>query len=674
MAVKVGTAFVDIRPDLSQFGGQLRNQVTGDISKVGRDASRSLRDSFVSAGRGAASAFAASFAVIKVKDFLGGAVQAASDLNEQLSKSNTVFGTSGAVIDRWARGAADSIGLSRREALEAAGSFGNMFSQLGFGADQTADMSQQIVQLASDFASFHDADITDVLVAQQAAFRGEYDSLQRFLPLMNAATIETQAMEDTGKKNANQLTAQEKALAAYTLMFSGAGDAAGDFARTHDSLANQQRVLTAQWENMKTEIGEGLMPVMLEFVQLLNSTVIPALQTLFLTSGADATGWAAIVRDAIGDVAGFAAGALSQFARLVANIVAPLPFGDDFVRDMRTGADAIDDARIAFHASTGELLLWGDANETAASAASRLALVTKGYLADVVKATPGTKENAAALRESAKAARDAGAAERDLRRAKADLAKLQKEGAIDEEKIADARERLADATRSAARADRELGKAQREYDEALANANDLKGFDTAQETLADAADNLADARDNAASAHERETEAQKELATAQAGDPDFQDKLADAKDKVADAQDRVATTAEKIATNATAAATAQKRLNDQLGFTKDQIKDIVGFLNTEIKPDTMGQWLSQGGLFGPAPGTPLAGLTPAFALPGISDPLGLKAPTAPSIGPVPTPVLGPPAPASVTTNSITQVFNEKVDPVHVGGQMLWLLG
>lgn len=185
----------------------------------------------------------------------------ASDLNEAMSKVDTVFGSSAASIHAWASDAATALGLSKKDAEDAAGSFGNMFDQLGLGGQTAVDMSKDIVGLASDFASFHNADITDVIDAQSAAFRGEYDSLQRFLPLINAAAVETRALELSGKANKDQLTAQDKALAVHALMLEGAGDAQGDFARTSDGMANQTRIAEAQIANMRAEVGQKMLPI-----------------------------------------------------------------------------------------------------------------------------------------------------------------------------------------------------------------------------------------------------------------------------------------------------------------------------------------------------------------------------------------------------------------------------
>lgn len=207
-------------------------------------------------------------------------ISAASDLQETLSKSNTIFGENADEIREWAKSAAKSFGQSQQEALDAAASFGNMFDQLGIGPDLTADMSTAITELASDFASFHNADISEVLNAQQAAFRGEYDAIQRFIPTMNAAAVEQRALELSGKATTAELTAQDKALAANALMMEGAGAAAGDFARTSDSLANRQRIMAAEWENVKASIGEALIPAMTAAVGFISESVIPTIRAL----------------------------------------------------------------------------------------------------------------------------------------------------------------------------------------------------------------------------------------------------------------------------------------------------------------------------------------------------------------------------------------------------------
>lgn len=206
----------------------------------------------------------------------------ASDTQESMSKVDTVFGDSASAIHDFAANADKNFGLSERAALDATGTFGNMFTQLGLGTDVASSMSQGMVGLASDLASFHNADITEVIEAQSAAFRGEYDSLQKYVPTINAATVEQKALELTGKKTSDELTAQDKILATNALMHEGAGAAAGDFARTQESSANQQRIAAAEAENLQANLGEKLLPVTeavtaakRKLVEVLANDVIP---------------------------------------------------------------------------------------------------------------------------------------------------------------------------------------------------------------------------------------------------------------------------------------------------------------------------------------------------------------------------------------------------------------
>jgi hypothetical protein len=186
----------------------------------------------------------------------------ASDLNETLSKSKVIFGQGAAEIEKWGATAARAFGLSQQEAVANASSLGDMFSQMGVGAGETLKMSKGIVELAGDLASFHNADPTDVIEAQTAAFRGEYDSLQRFVPTINAAAVQTEALAASGKTNADQLTAAEKATAAYTLMLRGTTAAQGDFARTSDGAANQARILAAEAKDAAAQVGGALQPAL----------------------------------------------------------------------------------------------------------------------------------------------------------------------------------------------------------------------------------------------------------------------------------------------------------------------------------------------------------------------------------------------------------------------------
>lgn len=653
--VKVGVGYIDIRPDLKGFGRELQTGVTRNVKTAGDDASRTLKSSFADAAKGAAAAFGAAFAAVRISDFIGSAIQAASGLEEAGNKVSVVFDDSAGTIKRWADTAATSIGQSELQALQAAGTFGNLFVSMGLGTDTAADMSIALVDLASDLASFNDILPTEALDALRSGLVGETEPMRRLGVNMNEATLKAKALElgliGTTKE---ALEPAAKAQAAYALIFEQTATAQGDFARTADSLANQQRIMTAQWADAKAELGEGLLPLMTDLAGVINDSLIPAFKTLFLSSDADASGWAATLRDVIGDTVGFVLGAFAELARGTANLIGAIPgnVGEGVIQNLRDTADAADEARVRLHASTGELLLWNAAADSAEGAASRFAAATRGILPELDGLAGGTKEAASALREQDKAARDAASAERDLEDAKRDYNKLLKEGAVNEEKVADARERLDDATRSLNKANRDLARAQEDYNDAQAAYLALP-IDTNADKLRDASDGLADAKDGVADATARQKDAEAELAKEKAGDPDYQDKLADAKDRVADAQDKLAETSDAMAAGAKKAATEQKALNGELKITKEEIGEILNLARAIDAPA--------------APGLPPVGV-PTVPTVGFSSSPGSFGPSVPTVSYQPAPT----APTKSVT--INQTFTEpQMDPGLIGKAIAWVL-
>lgn len=247
---------------------QTASQVEGRTSKLGGKLKK--LGPLAAAGFALAGAAAVKFGI--------DAVGSASDLNETLNKSQVIFGKQAPAMEKWASGAARSAGLSKQAALEAAAGFGDMFSQIGFAGKQAAAMSKDVVQMSADLGSFNNLPTEDVAQRIAAAFRGEYDSLQQVIPNINAARVESQALAMTGKKTADSLTAQEKAAAVLAIVHKDGARAMGDFQRTSGGLANQQKILTAQLDNVKAAIGQKLLPVAVELITFFNDKALPKLK------------------------------------------------------------------------------------------------------------------------------------------------------------------------------------------------------------------------------------------------------------------------------------------------------------------------------------------------------------------------------------------------------------
>jgi cell wall-associated NlpC family hydrolase len=277
------TVSVALVADVGSYVSSMNKAATA-TEGVGGAAEKSgsrIRGGFDMAGKGAVilGGLMAGTVALGVKSVIG----AASDLNETLNKSNVIFGDNAQQVSRWADNAAKNFGLSKAAALDAASGLGNMFQQLGFVGDQAASMSTDVVKLAADLGSFNNLETGDVLERIQAAFRGEYDSLQLLIPNINAARVEQEAMAETGKKNADQLTAQEKAAATLAIVQKDGAAAQNDFAETSTGLANSTKIAAAEFEDLKTRIGQDLLPVAQNAMHFFSTTAIPAIEGTYNT-------------------------------------------------------------------------------------------------------------------------------------------------------------------------------------------------------------------------------------------------------------------------------------------------------------------------------------------------------------------------------------------------------
>ena len=220
-------------------------------------------------------------------------INAASDLNETINLTRVIFGRSGDAILDWSKNSALAMGLSRNEALQAAGNFGGFFKVAGKGQQEAANLSKVMVQLASDMASFSNTTPEDALQALRSGLSGEVEPLRRYRVFLSDAALQQEAARQHIEKHNGQLTDQQKIMLRYSIIMRQTKDAQGDFARTSGGLANQQRILRAQLTNTEAELGAKLLPTFLKIVTATNR---------FVTQMHDGTGAGGRFADAMSNI------------------------------------------------------------------------------------------------------------------------------------------------------------------------------------------------------------------------------------------------------------------------------------------------------------------------------------------------------------------------------------
>lgn len=192
----------------------------------------------------------------------------ASDIEESTTKAATVFGDSIGKIDAVAGSLTDAF--DEATFRDTAGTFGALLKNIGFTQDAAADLSVQWLQLAQDMASFHNVDVEQALGAVQSALAGEFEPLKQFGVQLNESTIKAKALElgliDAGEP----VDTMTRALVVNNELFAQQADVVGDFERTADGAANKTRILLSNLKDSAAQLGEKLLPLGIEFLEVAN--------------------------------------------------------------------------------------------------------------------------------------------------------------------------------------------------------------------------------------------------------------------------------------------------------------------------------------------------------------------------------------------------------------------
>lgn len=205
--------------------------------------------------------------------FGNASINAASDHVESASKSQAVFGEWADDIEAWSRTASESLRMGRTEALEAAGTFGNLFTAMGTSREAAAEMSTEVVQLAADLASFNNIGADEALEKLRSGLVGEIEPLRQLGVSFNAAAVEAKALE-MGLADANgEVGEAEKVQARLALVLEMTTNAQGDAAKTAGTLVGQQAELDAKSQELQETIGARLVPAKLALVEAANGVL-----------------------------------------------------------------------------------------------------------------------------------------------------------------------------------------------------------------------------------------------------------------------------------------------------------------------------------------------------------------------------------------------------------------
>lgn len=197
------------------------------------------------------------------------AKNAARDAVEVRSKFDTVFRDVSATAQSTAQALAKDYGLTGTMARQLLGDTGDLLTGFGFTQEAALRLSNRVNQLAVDLASFtnYQGGTLGASEALTKALLGEREQLKSLGVAISEDLVKQKIQTLVAQGRQFATLQQAKAEATLMLAIEQSKNAIGDYARTLQDLANQERLTATRIQDLKESFGMILLPASLKLTQ-----------------------------------------------------------------------------------------------------------------------------------------------------------------------------------------------------------------------------------------------------------------------------------------------------------------------------------------------------------------------------------------------------------------------
>lgn len=199
------------------------------------------------------------------------AVGLASDMQEVQNVVDTAFESMSYKMEKFADTAITQFGISKLSAKQMGSTFMAMGRAMVGSMEEASDMAVALTGRAADMASFYNKTAEETATALKSIYTGETETLKEYGVVMTEVNLQEYAYQQGIRKKLAAMTQAEKVQLRYNYVMEQTALAAGDFARTSDSWANQTRILKEQFKELLSVMGTGLITVLTPVVKFLNT-------------------------------------------------------------------------------------------------------------------------------------------------------------------------------------------------------------------------------------------------------------------------------------------------------------------------------------------------------------------------------------------------------------------
>ncbi|HFG8774514.1 hypothetical protein ACL1FY_10175 [Corynebacterium striatum] len=197
------------------------------------------------------------------------AVDSASALEQSTGAVESVFKAQATAIKDLAADAAGAVGLSANQYQEFASVIGSQLKNLGTAQEDLVPTTDKLITMGADLASMFGGTTADAVESLSAAFRGEYDPVDKYGISIKKSDINARLAAKGLSGLEGEALRQAEAQELLAMLTEQSADAMGNFQRETDTAAGSAQIAAANWENAKAALGQSLLPVVTQVAEKL---------------------------------------------------------------------------------------------------------------------------------------------------------------------------------------------------------------------------------------------------------------------------------------------------------------------------------------------------------------------------------------------------------------------
>lgn len=233
----------------SESGNAFSAKFKGGISGIGAGIGKLIGPAIAAVG------------VAEVGRGMADIVNKAGQLEQSVGAIDSVFKESAGQMHAWADSAATSVGLSKNEFNELGTLIGAQLKNGGTAMAELAPQTNKLIGLGADLSSMFGGTTREAVEALSSALKGERDPIERYGVSLKQSEIDAKAAALGFQKVGGSFSNEAQQAATLALIMEQTKDAHGNFAKESDTYAHKVQVLSQQWENFTTGLGEMFLPV-----------------------------------------------------------------------------------------------------------------------------------------------------------------------------------------------------------------------------------------------------------------------------------------------------------------------------------------------------------------------------------------------------------------------------